>query len=140
MGVRTGEDPLTCDIHEIFTFCTWPRTNTGRCLLCDAIDVEEHKDYCSWSPIYAGLVHNYLDTLDWRLWLDMTMVSTKTVINCAQCGRERLAKDLDVVYRQPSYNNFNNISLIPWKIPQNIVKAICPEHNRKGKVGWVHER
>lgn len=101
---------------------------------CDCDVMALHALACPATPIYAELASEYLDTLNWRLWLDMTMASKQTVIKCAQCGRERLAKDLDVIYK-----HLNDGTPFLRK-HENITKAICPEHNTRGRARWVHER
>lgn len=127
-----GVNALTCDVDCLMTH--WPRDAFGVCVLCEADEMQYHTDTCAWSPIYAELFRwAYQRNQDPKtIYNEMLWVKgdfEQHVIKCAQCGRERLGRDMDLVYKswvtdpQPYH-------------PHNIVKAVCPEHNRRGNVGW----
>lgn len=96
-------------------------------------DCLRHSDICGITPIYASVVE-HADPPPAELWLDFTMASTQTVIRCAVCGRERLGRDLDVIYEAP----LPPYKTSAYKYPYNIVKAVCPEHNRRGTMMTVN--
>lgn len=95
----------------------------------------EHWWTCSSTPIYRnmgpGLVSDALNQISMA-----NLAQTQTVIRCADCGRERLGRDLLVIYQAPLYNSDGGSQLYDYKYPYNIVKAVCPEHNRVGTVGY----
>jgi hypothetical protein len=88
---------------------------------------------CASTPIWRrmgpGLVSDALNQIAMA-----NLAQTQTAIKCAECGRERLERDLLVIYQAPirNYDPSDNL----WKYPKNIVKAVCPEHNRVGSVGY----
>lgn len=107
---------------------------------CSAKDhggVAEHWWTCSSTPIFArmgpGLVSNALNVI-----AAANLAITQTVIKCAECGQERLGKDLLVIYQA----QLDGSSILPgysfdmYKYPHNIVKAVCPEHNRNGSANY----
>lgn len=59
----------------------------------------------------------------------------QTAIKCAICGRENLGKNMDVIYEAPLNPIAPQLNAGMYRYPKNIVKAICPKHNRKGTVG-----
>lgn len=124
MGVKI--DPLNC------TSDAWLWDASQELCDCPARwdDAQEHKADCNLNPIYGRMTieynfpHNIVADIQTA---NMTMV--QTVISCAECGRKILAKDADVIY-QASLNGPG------YKYPHNIVKAVCPHHNRKGSVSY----
>jgi len=102
---------------------------------CNAEEFQLHDDYCLITPFFAQLCCeiNSIQNLH-RDFVTVAMSITQTVIKCAECGRELLARDADVIYKQPirKWTRLDNL----WKRPKNIVKAVCSQHNRKGRVGY----
>lgn len=89
---------------------------------------------CNISPIFAsigpGLVSDALNAIAMA-----NLTRTQTVIRCAECGRERLGRDLLVIYQAP-LNPGPTAVYNDYLYPKNIAKAVCPEHNRPGSVGY----
>lgn len=96
---------------------------------CGASQDERHTQMCAVTPIYASLVPHAMNMIIGSFHAAKAMM-TQTVIKCAECGRERLGRDLDVIYQAPL--NPHAASVREYMCPHNIVKAVCPGHNRKG--------
>lgn len=67
----------------------------------------------------------------------LRMTTWQSAIKCAECGRERLGKDLLVIYEAP-------LAYLPgeehtYKYPHNIVKAVCPHHNRSSRPSYMRQ-
>lgn len=124
MGVDL-HDPLTCPdwwVHE-YEVCN-----------CEAPEGAIHAWDCSVSPIYAGMDRESLsDILNEFCRANLAM--TQTAIKCAECGRERLAKDLLPIYQAPVMRSDDYDGR--YRYPSNIVKAVCEYHNRKGTARFV---
>jgi len=136
MGVGVSFDPLTCDVETLY-FYTTLRYGDSDCD-CPAKDkpMALHDENCSIAPIYASTVPDNYQMLIGSFHAATARI-TQTVIKCAECGKERLGRDLLVIYQAPIYSD----TPIPhYKYPYNIVKAVCPEHGRNGKVGLFHGR
>jgi len=73
----------------------WAQTESCECDPC-----AYHAWDCPLTPLYAEL-YVKVSPFNSILWLDMTMASVQTVIKCAECGKERIARDLDVIYQAP---------------------------------------
>jgi hypothetical protein len=107
---------------------------------CPAKEMPAAKHWwnCSITPIFASMDLSELSELH-NEFVRATLSGTQTVIKCAECGTKRRGKDLDVIY-QASLNGPSK-----YKYPSNIVKAVCPQHNRvvvNGKSGawWSRDR
>lgn len=133
MGVVVG-DPL---VDDVWLTTTWPRNSQGRCLLCDAPEYAHHSWDCPSTPIYASMDEAKSLQMLIGSFYAVTLSMFQTAIKCAECGKKRLAKDMDVIY-QAAVPPVNPGSV--FRYPHNIVKAVCPEHNRKGQPRWVHAR
>lgn len=123
-------DPLTCPdwwVHEYRWGCDCPAKDN---------EMAEHCEFCSITPIYgdvAAIVATVSDIV--RPIIDANLAVTVSVIKCAECGRELLGRDADVIYRAPG-STTDNPDGRTWYRPQYIVKAVCPRHNRKGRIGY----
>lgn len=95
---------------------------------CSATEDMLHSELCAITPIYADLMMSdgeYTVGQLLRMLIEANLATTQTVIKCAECGTECLAKDMDVVYRHWESD------INPYNVA-NIVKAVCPQHNRRG--------
>lgn len=121
-------DPLTVDWwHDLQPF--------GWGCDCGASEMERHSETCAVTPLYAqicsdvrGTIANITQPIIDALWLEPT-----TLIKCAVCGRKRIGRDMLVIYEAPLYNSAGGSHLYDYKYPHNVVKAVCPEHNRNTK-------
>jgi hypothetical protein len=96
-----------------------------------------HSETCWVTPIYAQLCIDSPDTPRHirTMLTEANLGVIQTVIKCAECGRELLGRDADVIYRAPEGNTVPPPGFV-WHSPERIVKAVCPRHNRKGRVGY----
>lgn len=99
---------------------------------CGIPECGKHHELCGITPIYASLVLDFgcgpVDIASPLIHAELAR--TQTLINCAECGRAGLAKDMLVIYQAPLNYHHPQPSRV-WKYPKNIVKAVCPEHNRQ---------
>lgn len=97
-----------------------------------------HSETCGISPIYASWfrVCEKIHQDPQSILMEINRANrnmTQHVINCAECGKTIMAKDALVIYQAPlNYQPGDH----GWKYPKNIVKAVCPSHNRKGTTGF----
>ncbi len=120
MGVIV-HDPLTCNdwwVHK-YSICS--------CTAPAFKGMAEHSWVCNVSPTFAelSLKHQYSDITN--EFIRASLSTMQTVIKCAICGKQRLAKDM-----KPIYKNGTGVG--------SLVKAVCPSHNRDSKPRWVHAR
>jgi hypothetical protein len=100
-------------------------------------DKVRHAETCDMSPIYAGLfrICEKIHQDPHSILMDINRANrniTQHVINCAQCSKTIMAKDADVIYKAVLAPRGRT----DLRYPANIVKAVCPEHNRKGTVSF----
>ena len=105
---------------------------------CGASEMECHSQTCAVTPLYASLVPPDFNMVIGSFHA-INAGTTQTVIKCAQCGRERIGRDMDVIYQAPLYNDVGQVTGWQYKYPCNIVKAVCPKHNRKGRIGFQRQ-
>jgi hypothetical protein len=130
-------DALTCNQDEIWRMSLEDSEPWGCTCLAKEDPAVRHSHTCGVRPIYAELFRIYE-----RLHQDPHSINNEllwakggikqTVIKCALCGRERLGRDMDVIYQAPLRGTVAHDIGMSYKYPHNIVKAVCPEHNRKG--------
>lgn len=123
-------DPLTVDWwHDLQPF--------GWGCDCGASEMERHSATCAVTPLYAEFAAKFPNLGPAMLWsgLDLSFVP-QTVIRCAICGRERLGRDMLVIHKgfQPG-ETIDGFYVVSRSI-YTMVKAVCPEHNRKGKMSF----
>lgn len=114
-------DPLTADTN-IHNLRWWHDFGCD----CNPPEFACHAQTCGITPIYASLVPPEYNMLIGSFHA-ANIAMTQTVIKCAECGKEHLGKDLLVIYQAPLHatnTQLNNPST------KNIIKAVCPEHNR----------
>jgi hypothetical protein len=103
---------------------------------CGAPAEALHSPTCAVTPIYASLVPPEMNMIIGSFHAANATV-VQTVIKCAECGRELLGRDADVIYRAPGSTTDNPDGRTWYRPhPQYIVKAVCPRHNRKGRIGY----
>lgn len=107
--------------------------------LCDCAakddDRIEHSWNCNVWPIFAEIVdYDMIDEIRNDFFV-MRMTVMQHVIHCAICGGEMLGKDAQVIYEAP-------LNFVPmpgnnpgYRYPRNIVRAVCPRHNRAATNG-----
>lgn len=129
MGVTIG-DPLTQTIQELRSYTSWPRTREGKCVECGAPAMAHHRESCYATPIFAMWCASMpLKSVINSIVSDCVMYHS--LIRCAECGEKKLSKDLLVIYQAP-LNYPAAPHLQPgYKYPKNILKAVCPRHNRE---------
>lgn len=92
-----------------------------------------HSKVCGITPIFADLARQSPKFI-WDSYTEYSWeLGYRTLIKCATCGRERYGKDMDVIYEAPLNFTHGGGS---YKYPSNLVKAICPSHNRKGTISF----
>lgn len=127
MGVVTGDPLTTAMFHWSDAECDCPAKELA---------AAAHWWTCGITPMFASFAAS-LDLSD--ILNEFTRVTgafgmTQTVIKCAECGAERLAKDLVVIYQAP-LSNIHGLTG-KYKYPKNIVKAVCPKHDTIGRVSY----
>lgn len=134
-GVGRPLDPLTIewwhDLQEFRWGCDCPAKDN---------EMMMHAETCWITPIYAQLcIDSPSPPRDCYSTIGLANLSmTQSVIKCAECGREMLGRDADVIYKAPEGNIAPSPGFV-WHSPERIVKAVCPHHNRKGIVSYQRQ-
>lgn len=130
MGIDSKKlDPLTCSgwtLRRLFDDPEWD-CSCGMVRGGYALYGAQHREWCNITPIYGEMVREAVapprEQLDWIIASTSSIKST--IIKCAHCGKEGLARNMEVVYRtRPGQRDAFSAA--------NIHRAVCPEHNRQG--------
>lgn len=130
MGVGSKTDPLTCHPWALWREIDDPEWGCSCGMIRGGFALEGalHKEWCGITPIYGRMVREAaVPPMEQIEGIIASVCSIKnTAIKCAQCGREGLAKNMEVVYHtRPGQQDAFSTA--------NIHRAVCPEHNRRGK-------
>lgn len=136
MDFRVRPDAFTATVPQLLNYHGWDWA-------CDCpakgIEMAMHTEFCSTTPTFANLAASIGAPSDiTKPITNANLAMTQTVIKCAECGRELLGRDADVIYRPPEGNTMPSPGFV-WHSPKRIVKAVCPHHNRTGSVGYQRQ-
>ena len=104
---------------------------------CGANGMMLHSQTCAITPIYASLVPPEMNMIIGSFHA-ANAILTQSIIKCAECGRELLGRDADVIYSQPPMANPATQADFA-RNTKRIVKAVCPSHNRRGRIGYQRQ-